>query len=210
MRVQLGTLLVTSAVLVGPAAAQDAASLLQAADKAVGASAVKSVVYAGTGRMGYVGQQFATGDLPRTDLKSYTMSIDYGTKSSKEEFVRVQGNNIPRGGGLGFPVQGEARGANFVSGSFAWNLNPQGQPNPQPGNVEGGQFMMQISPHGFIKAALEAKDATLTERYFNRQDRTAKVVGFTTMGKYRVTGEFNNDNLLERVSPGFPIPSWAT
>jgi len=120
--------------------------------------------------------------------------------------VRVQGNNIPRGGGLGFPVQGEQRGANFVSGSYAWNLNPQGQPNPQPGNVEVGQFMMQISPHGFIKAALEAKDTTLTERYFGRQDRTVKVVGFTTMGKYRVTGEFNNDNLLERVVTWIPNP----
>src|SRR5579871_6419226 len=90
MKIQLGTLLLTSAVLIGPAAAQDAAGLLQAADKAMGASAVKSVVYTGTGRMGYVGQQFATGDLPRTDLKTYTMSIDYDSKSSKEEFVRVQ------------------------------------------------------------------------------------------------------------------------
>jgi glyoxylase-like metal-dependent hydrolase (beta-lactamase superfamily II) len=206
MKIQLGTLFVTSAVLIGPAAAQDAASLLQAADKAIGASAVKSVVYTGTGRMGYVGQQFATGDLPRTDLKSYSMAIDYGSKSSKEEFVRVQGNNIPRGGGLGFPVQGEQRQANFVGGNYAWNLNPQGQPNPQPGNVEVGQFMMQISPHGFIKAALEAKDATLTERYFSRQDRTARVVGFTTMGKYRVTGEFNNDNLLDRVVTWIPNP----
>jgi glyoxylase-like metal-dependent hydrolase (beta-lactamase superfamily II) len=206
MKIQLGTLLVTSAVLVGPAAAQDAASLLQAADKAMGASAVKSVVYAGTGRLGYVGQQFSTGDLPRTDLKSYTMSIDYSSKSSKEEWVRVQGNNIPRGGGLGFPVQGEQKQGSFLSGNFAWGLNPQGQPNPQPGNVEVGQFMMQISPHGFIKAALEAKDATVTERYFARQDKTLKVVGFTTMGKYRVTGEFNSDNLLERVVTWIPNP----
>lgn len=206
MKIQLGTLLLTSAVLMGPAAAQDAAGLLQAADKAMGASAVKSVVYTGTGRMGYVGQQFATGDLPRTDLKTYTMSIDYGSKSSKEEFVRVQGDNIPRGGGLGFPVQGEQRGGNFVSGNYAWNLNLQGQPNPQPGNVEIGQFMMQISPHGFIKAALEAKDATLTERYFSRLDKAARVVGFTTMGKYRVTGEFSDDNLLERVVTWIPNP----
>src|SRR5215472_17017775 len=187
MKIQLGTLFVTSAVLIGPAAAQDAAGLLQAADKAMGASAVKSVVYTGTGRMGYVGQQFATGDLPRTDLKTYTMSIDYGSKSSKEEFVRVQGDNIPRGGGLGFPVQGEQRGGSFVSGNYAWNLNLQGQAIPHPGNVETGQFMMEISPHGFIKAALEAKDATLSERYFSRLDKTARVIGFSTMGKYRVT-----------------------
>src|ERR1700730_347873 len=134
MKIKLALLLGTSALMIGQAAAQDATSLLQAADKAIGASAVKSVVYTGTGRMGYVGQQFATGDLPRTDLKSYTMAIDYGAKSSKEEYVRVQGNNIPRGGGAGFPVQGEQRQGNFVSGSFAWNLNAQGQPNPTPNN----------------------------------------------------------------------------
>jgi glyoxylase-like metal-dependent hydrolase (beta-lactamase superfamily II) len=206
MRSKLGMLAAITACSIAPAAAQDAASLLRAADQAIGASAVKSVIYAGTGRMGYVGQQFATGDLPRTDLKSYTMSIDYAAKSSKEEWVRVQGNNIPRGGGLGFPVQGEQKQGSFVSGNLAWNLNPQGQPNPQPGNAETGQFMIWTSPHGFIKAALEANNATLSQRYFARTGETARVVGFTTMGKYRVTGEFNKDNLLERVVTWIPNP----
>ena len=32
-------------------------------------------------------------------------------------------------------------------------------------------------------------------RYFNRLDKTVKVVGFTS-GKYRLTGEFDKDNLL--------------
>jgi glyoxylase-like metal-dependent hydrolase (beta-lactamase superfamily II) len=206
MKIKLALLLGTSALLIGQAAAQDANSLLRAADQAIGASSVKSVVYTGTGRMGYVGQQFATGDLPRTDLKTYTMAIDYGAKSSKEEFTRVQGNNIPRGGGAGFPVQGEPKFANFVSGNMAWNLNAQGQPNPTPGNAEVGQFMIWASPHGFIKAALESGNATLSERTFNRTGEVAKVVGFTTMGKYRVTGEFNKDNLLERVMTWIPNP----
>src|ERR1700751_5046232 len=85
MRIHLGTLLLATTALIGPAAAQDAAGLLQAADKASGASSVKSVVYTGTGRMGYPGQQYATGDLPRSDLKTYTAAIDYATKSLKEE-----------------------------------------------------------------------------------------------------------------------------
>ena len=33
-----------------------------------------------------------------------------------------------------------------------------------------------------------------------------KVVGFTTMGKYRVTGEFDKDNLLARVITWVPDP----
>jgi glyoxylase-like metal-dependent hydrolase (beta-lactamase superfamily II) len=199
-------LLLTSAVVIGPAAAQDAAGLLQAADKASGASAVKSIVYTGTGRLGYPGQQYtSTSDLPRTDLKTYAAAIDYVSKSSKEEFIRVQGDNIPRGGGLGFPVQGEQKGGNFLNGNYAWNINLQGQPNPQPGNVGFAQFLIDISPHGFIKAALAAKDATLTGRYYGRLEKTAKVVGFTD-GKYRVTGEIGDDNLLSRVVTWVPDP----
>jgi glyoxylase-like metal-dependent hydrolase (beta-lactamase superfamily II) len=209
MKHRLGMLLTTSALMVGPATAQDAASLLQAADRAIGASAVNSVVYAGTGTHGAVGQAFAesgTGtDWPRTDLKSYTATIDYGSKSAKEDFVRVQGNNPSRGGGF-VPIVGEQRNANFVSGTYAWNLNPQGQPNPQPGAAEVRQFMIWTSPHGFIKAAGQAGNATIEDRYYVRQNRTLKVVGFTTMGKYRVTGEFNNDNLLERVITWIPDP----
>ena len=50
MRYQLGTtLFVLSVLMVGSADAQDAKSLLQAADKAVGASAVNSVQYNATG-----------------------------------------------------------------------------------------------------------------------------------------------------------------
>jgi glyoxylase-like metal-dependent hydrolase (beta-lactamase superfamily II) len=204
MRLHLGTLLLTSAVLMSPAAAQDAASLLQAADKASGASAVKSVVYTGTGRQGYPGQQYSsTSDLPRVDLKNYSAAIDYGSKSSKEEFVRVQGDNIRRGGGLGFPVQGEQRGGNFLSGGYAWIINLQGQ--AQPGNADFAQFLIDISPHGVIKAALAAKDATLTERYYGRLDKTAKVVGFTT-GKYRVTSEFGDDGLPARIVTWIPDP----
>jgi glyoxylase-like metal-dependent hydrolase (beta-lactamase superfamily II) len=209
MKHKLGLLLLGSAVIAGPAAAQNAASLLQAADKAIGASAVNSVVYSGTGWMGAAGQSFATegtgSDWPRTDFKSYVASIDYPSKSSKEEHVRVQGNNPPRGGGF-VPLQGEVKTTNFVNGNYAWNLNPQGQPNPQPGAAEYRQFLMSLSPHGFIKAAQQAGNATVEERYYVRQDRTVKVVGFTTMGKYRVTGEFDKDNLLSRVITWVPDP----
>ena len=78
MKKQLGIMLGLSALMIGPAMAQQpnpnqaaAKVLLQAADKAMGASFLKSWTASGTGWMGYPGQQFAQGDLPRTDLKSY-------------------------------------------------------------------------------------------------------------------------------------------
>src|SRR5215470_15337188 len=200
MKIQLGTLFVTSAVLIGPAAAQDVAGLLQAADKATGASAVKSVAYSGTGTIRYPGQNFEpNGDWPRAPMTSYNATIDYGSKSAKEEYA-VDVAKKERGGGLAAP-----RVTNFVSGDYAWNLNPQGQPNPQAAAAELRQFMITVSPHGFIKAALASGNATVEDRYFNRLDQTVKVIGFAT-GKYRVTGEFDKDNLLTRVVTWFPDP----
>ena len=110
--------------------------------------------------MGAVGQSYATqgagSDWPRTDFKSYTASIDYAGKSSKEDHVRVQGNNIARGGGF-VPLQGEVHTTNFVSGNYAWNLNAQGQPNAQPGAAETRQLLIWATPAGFIKAAQQGK-----------------------------------------------------
>ena len=84
MKHKLGMLLATTAFMAVPAAAQDAASLLQAADRAIGASSVNSVVYTGTGTMRYVGQNYDShDDWPRVPLTSYTATIDYPSKSSK-------------------------------------------------------------------------------------------------------------------------------
>src|SRR5580658_1348604 len=218
MRSKLLMLLAATTAMVAPAAAQNgppsAASLLQAADKAIGASNVKSIIVAGTGWMGYPGQQFAQGDLPRSDLKSYNRVIDFSSKSAKLDYVRVQGNNIPRGGGAGFPVQGEQHFTEFVNGGIAWNLNPQGEPVRQAADVAGDrELMIWTNPPGFIQAAL-ANNATVTDRYFARQNRGVKVVAFTTkvcdgpqpQCTRRVTGEFNNDNMLERVVTWVPDP----
>jgi glyoxylase-like metal-dependent hydrolase (beta-lactamase superfamily II) len=86
-------------------------------------------------------------------------------------------------------------------------LNAQGQPNPQPNAAELREFMITISPYGFIKAALAASDATFEQRTFNRLGEGVKtnVIGFTA-GKYWITGEFDKDNLLERVVTRFPDP----
>ena len=132
MKYQLGMMLGLSALMIGPALAQNqptpaqaaAKTLLQAADKATGASTVKSWSISGTGWMGYPGQQFAQGDLPRTDLKNFAFTADLASKSSRWEYVRVQGNNIPRGGGAGFPVQGELSYVEGGSGNLGWNVNP--------------------------------------------------------------------------------------
>jgi glyoxylase-like metal-dependent hydrolase (beta-lactamase superfamily II) len=222
MKTKLGVLLLASSAMIAPAAAQNAPNpaqaaakaLLQAADKVIGASNVKSSTATATGWRGSPGQQFAQGDLPRADLKSYTRIVDYGTKSSKTDYVLVQGNNPPRGGG-GIPIQGEQHVTTFGNGNIAWNLNAQGQPVRQSATDAGDlQLLMWSNPVGFIKAGLEATNAALTDRYYGRTNRTLKVVAFTVkvcdgaqpQCTRRVTGEFNNDNLLERVITWVPDP----
>src|SRR5438874_4816729 len=206
-----------AAMLSGPVMAQQAGpnpnqvaakALLQAADKAIGASSVKSYTTASTGWMGYPGQQFAQGDLPHSDLKSFTFTEDLASKSAKWDYVRVQGNNNPRGGGAGFPVQGEQKFTEFVNGTSAWNLNAQGQTVPiNPRDAGDRLLRLLITPPAFIQGALADSNAAATDRYYARQNRTVKVIAFTTkvcdrpqpQCTRRVTGEFNNDNMLERV-----------
>ena len=224
MNARLGVLLLASTAMIVPAAAQQgqpnanqaaAKAILQAADAAIGASKVHSYVNSATGWRGYPGQQFARGDLPRSDLKSYVSTVDYDSKSRKVEYVRVQGNNPARGGGAGFPVQGEQRFTEFVNGNIAWNLNAQGQPVRQSA-VDAGdrQMVLWQTPIGFIKAGLAAPNAAATDRYYGRTNRTVKVVAFSVkvcdgpqpQCTRRLTGEFNNDNMLERVITWVPDP----
>jgi len=224
MRHQLGMLLGFTALVAVPAMAQQQApnpnqvagkALLQAADKAIGASNVKSFTVTATGWMAYPGQQFAQGDLPRSDLKSYTVTFDFPSKSVKWDYVRVQGNNVARGGGAGFPVQGEPRFQEFVNGNIAWNVNAQGEATRIAADAAADRVLrLYTNPAGFIQAGLAANNAAATDRYFSRTNRTVKVVAFSTKVcdgpqpycTRRVTGEFNNDNLLERVVTWVPDP----
>jgi len=95
----------------GPAVGQGGArALLQAADQAIGANKVNSMQFTAKGRYSYPGQNFTVNDdWNRVDLQSYVLTIDYPSKSYKEEQVRVQGNNPKIGGGAGFPIVGEQR-----------------------------------------------------------------------------------------------------
>ena len=91
-------------------------------------------------------------DWPRSDITSYTRTIDFDARASKEEIVRIQGNNDSRGGG-GTPIQGERQEAFMVSGNYAWNMQGNGV-RPVPAAAEVRQLEVWLTPHGFLKAAL--------------------------------------------------------
>ena len=195
-----------AALMAGSTAAQDARSVLQTAATAMGVTNMKSIQYTGTGWQGMVGQNVAPDqDWPRVDLTSYTRTIDFDTMSSREEYVRIQGNNPPRGGGAGFPFLAEQRVTNLVSGNYAWTVNAQGQPVPQPADAELRRLEIFLTPWGFLKGAM-APGANPTVVTRSEYGGRVSVVSFVAFGKYRVNGTINPQNLVQRVQTWVPSP----
>jgi glyoxylase-like metal-dependent hydrolase (beta-lactamase superfamily II) len=203
-------LLVFLMVIVAPgvADAQTAQSVLQAAAKAMGTNNLKCVTYTGSGYVGLVGQNYdIRDDWARAELASYTRTINYDARSSQEERVIRQGNYPARGGG-GIPIQGEQRQTQFVVDKLAWNVGANGMPAPAPAAAELRQLDIWLNPHGFIKAAMApGANPVLITRWesgalgglSSTVQRKLNIISFTALGKYRVNGTINDQNLVERV-----------
>jgi glyoxylase-like metal-dependent hydrolase (beta-lactamase superfamily II) len=202
-------LIAVLSVATGTASAQDARTVLQAAAKNMGADTLRTVEITGTGMNAAVGQSFAPGtDWPRFELTSYTRTIDYENRTSREQITRRQGNYPPQGGG-GTPIQGEQQQHFLTSGNSAWNL--QGTTaNPAPAAAEVRQLEIWLTPHGFLKAALApGANPTAHTRMSQIPGQPAgrvTVVSFTALGKYKVSGAINDQNLVEFVQTWIANP----
>ena len=183
--------------------AQDARAVLQKASAAMGAANLKTIQYTGTGWNAGVGQSYsASDDWPKFEITSYTRTIDYDARSSHEDLTRRQGSYPPRGGG-GAPLAGDQRQIAVVSGNSAWNV--QGTTSaPQPAAAELRQLDIWLSPHGFLKAALAAPNATAVP--MTLEGKKVTIVSFTALGKFRVNGTITDQNLVERVQTWVPNP----
>jgi len=178
----------------GVASAQDVKTKLQAAMKATGD--VKSIQYSGTGKLDAFGQSFTpTSAWPATNLTSYTKTIDYDSKSAKEELTRVEPNPPIQGGGR--PFGGEDKQVNFVSGHFAWD-QPGSAPVPQMGAADERQLQIWLTPNGFLKAAME-NNATA------KKGMMGTVISFKS-GKFAVNGTIDAQNMVTRTETWIPNP----
>lgn len=208
-----------TAMSAGAAFAQDARAVLQAASRAMGNP--RSIQITGTGWNAAVGQSFtAQEDWPRFEVTRYVRTIDYETGTSREEFTRRQGTNPPRGGG-GTPLQGEQQQVFITSGNYAWNMQ-DGRPVPQPGQYLAGvpvsefrRLDIALTPHGFLRAAMAAANATAISLTLGSPTGAVTpngkqtLVSFTLMGKYRVVGTFDDQNLLALVHTWVPNPVYG-
>ena len=202
MATRLFAVVVLLALMVGGVGAQDARGVLQAVAKNIGADTVKTIQISGTGFNAAAGQSFSpTEDWPKFEVTSYTKTIDFDARFSREQVTRRQGTYPGRGGG-GTPLQGDQRQDFLVSGNVAWNV--QGN-NPVPivrGYLDGisvaeqRQLDILLTPHGFVKAALAA-GANPTAVAWTPRGRRVTAVSFTALGKYRVTGTINDQNVIE-------------
>ena len=69
--------------------------------------------------------------------------------------------------GGGRPFAGDDKQQNFVSGEYAWDM-PGSNPVPQLGAAAERQLQIWLTPHGFLKAAMENNATAKKERWGRR------------------------------------------
>jgi glyoxylase-like metal-dependent hydrolase (beta-lactamase superfamily II) len=170
------------ASLAANAAAQDAAAAIAAASKAMGADALKTIQYSGSGFDFALGQNGNPNlPWPRFIDKTYTRSLDFEKPASQMERTRLQGENPPRGGG-GQPLRGEQKQNQvvIVSANTPWAQEAD----------------ILVTPYGFLKAAAAGGATAKTETVGGKR---FTVVSFTAKNKAPVHGYINDQNMVERV-----------
>jgi len=174
-------------LLAAHAGAQDARGVIDAAVTAMGTSTVQSIQYSGTGSVFMLGQN-ARPDAawPRFRVITYTASVRYDVPGLREELVRVDDENPPRGGGAG--------GFNPATGQGGMRpiLGQQTIVRQASPATEVGQLQIWMTPHGFLKGAA-ANNATAGGAAGRR------TLAFTALGKYTVTGTLDDQNRVARV-----------
>ncbi len=210
-----------------PAGFVDPRPVLQAAARAIGTDNLKCVTIAGTAYAGMVGQQRMNDkgvDWPRGEpLANYTRTMNWETKTMKEEFDRKPGLNPASWKyGLGWvdgtPPQQNPHQVFLVNGNYAWHMDgAAGSPVPSvPEDAERWQLDMWLNPHGFLKAAMlpGANPKAIWRWELGEMGRDGPtttpekvtVVSITVMGKYRVDATINKENMLQRIHTWVPDP----
>jgi glyoxylase-like metal-dependent hydrolase (beta-lactamase superfamily II) len=185
----IGILIAVTVHLTGAALlAQDAASVIDASAKTMGTMTLKSIRYTGTGTNNSVGQAYTSGGpWPRYKVAKYVALVNYTVPAMRQEIVRIDNDQPPRGGGAGGfnPATGQG-GIRPVPGDIIQNQNTDGR-------TEVGALNIWLTPHGFLKGAAANGGKISGTRGKNT------LVSFIAFGKYTVTGTINEQNLVEHV-----------
>jgi glyoxylase-like metal-dependent hydrolase (beta-lactamase superfamily II) len=171
------------------AAAQDAATVMRSASKAMGADNLKTIEYAGSGTDFALGQAFnPSSPWPKFIVKSYTRSINLDTPASHVTRIRLQGETPPRGGGQQ-PVRGEQTQNQtiIVDAKTPW----------------AQQLEIWMTPHGFLRAAAANKATVKAQTVGGKK---YNVLTFMGQNKAQVNGYINDQNMVEKVETWIDNP----
>jgi hypothetical protein len=198
---------------------KDVRLVLEASLKAMGGANLKTIQFSASGWSSRIGQTYGLAeDWPHYEVADYTRAIDYEATWSREDYTRRQGR-YPL---LGRPPMPEERVTSILSGNYAWDMHGD-KPVPLTSLYLDGvsyadlrRLELAITPHGFLKAALAAKDATAitlpivgsSDAGLSQNGRKVTIVSFT-VGKYRVNGTINDQNLVELTDTWFPNPVYG-
>ena len=178
---------------------ESAGDLAARASKAMGADALTTLRYSAEGTGYTFGQAHVPGGAwPKTTLHSVTRSIDYANGAMREEVVLSRAE--PQGGG-GYPLSGQQRNDQFVSGELAWNQSGA-TATPGPRFVTERIHQLWITPHGALKAA-QRNGATVRSA-----DGGTKALAFTQPGRFSATVSIGADGLVTQVDSvvADPVP----
>ncbi|MSP94410.1 MAG: MBL fold metallo-hydrolase [Alphaproteobacteria bacterium] len=211
---KIAVTLLGAVLLGGPGQAQNAPNpmaVVRAADAAIGATAAKSIRYGGVdGYIAVIGQSETPAiqdGWPRFHLKSFTRTIDFETNSMREEQVRTQGDNPAEKGGGQRPIVGERRSIALYRDGYAWNQNADGSVTARPEDVTARRLEIVMTPHGFIRAALQARDLKMEDHAESfRSIKRIRTISFKYMDKYPLTGWIDEANHVTKIQTWFPSP----
>jgi glyoxylase-like metal-dependent hydrolase (beta-lactamase superfamily II) len=180
------------------AVAEDAEALLKRSAYAMGASDMKSLRYVAEGTGYTFGQAYVAGMAwPKITVHSQVRTINYDTGSMRDEITLSRAE--PKGGG-GYPLSGQQRNDQYLSGGYAWNV-AGGNPVPGPRFVLERTHQLWVTPHGVVKAAMKNKAAL---QFQDKDGKSLAAVSFTEPGRFAATAYINGDFLVERVESRVP------
>jgi glyoxylase-like metal-dependent hydrolase (beta-lactamase superfamily II) len=157
---------------------QDARSVLADVARTLGAAELNTLQYSGTGFVYAFAQNYRP-DVPYPKFHAtYTRAVDYGRSIARDETVRTQFEDPPRGGG-GQPLYAPARAAATVTENSPW-----------------GGGALALTPHGFVKAALAGNPSMSSTR---SGGKALTVISLTMRGQYTLNGYVNAQHLLEKI-----------
>jgi glyoxylase-like metal-dependent hydrolase (beta-lactamase superfamily II) len=178
----VGIAAVVAALTIGPKiVAQDAASAISQASKAMGADGLNSITYSGTAAdVNFLQTRNINGPWPLRPITNYRRAMDLATLG-----LRASGNTMNQGLFGGPPV----------AGTFNQGITPQSARWVQ-------QLDYWVTPWGFLKAAA-TRDATVRTQKIDGKNYS--VVSWSPSIKapsgapYRVNGYINEEHLIDRV-----------